>query len=313
MRTLTEDGRAYVAMRRSLGFKLRRADPQMRQLLAFLRKRKAGRITTKLAVEFATQDRGSGPKTSKSRWALVRGFARYRAGVDPRTEVPPTGLLTSASRRAKPYLYSDDEILRLTRAALDRPSIVSLQPWTYHCILGLLAVTGMRVSEVLNLRCDHIDWTTGVLTVHETKFGKTRLVPLHCSTIAVLADYAQRREKHLAKYNYGSAPFFFVSRWGRRVHSTSLDRMFWELSEEIGLRAQYGGRGPRLHDLRHRFAVETLLRWYRSGCDVDRQMYVLSTYLGHTEPSRTYWYLSCAPELMGAAGRLLEQRWEGLA
>lgn len=313
MKRLTEDGQAYVAMRRSLGFKLRRADLQMRQLLAFLRKRKAGRITTKLAVEFATQDRGNGPKTSKSRWALVRGFARYRAGIDPRTEIPPAGLLASASRRAKPYIYSDDEILRLARAALNRPSIVSLQPWTYHCILGLLAVTGMRVSEVLNLRCDHIDWTTGVLTVHETKFGKTRLVPLHSSTIAVLTFYAQRREKHLAQYNYGSAPFFFVSKLGRRVHSTSLDRMFWELSEEIGLRAQYGGRGPRLHDLRHRFAVETLLRWYRAGCNVDRQMYVLSTYLGHTEPSRTYWYLSCAPELMGVAGRLLEQRWEGVA
>jgi integrase/recombinase XerD len=157
MSPLGDDARAYIAMRRNLGFKLRRADLQMRQLLAFLKARNARWITTKLAIEFATQDRGYGPKVRKGLWALVRGFARYRAGLDPRTEIPPAGFLRSTSRRAKPYLYSDAEIRQLTQAALDRPSIVKLQPWTYHCIFGLLAVTGMRVSEVLNLRCDHID------------------------------------------------------------------------------------------------------------------------------------------------------------
>lgn len=313
MRTLTEDGRAYVAMRRGLGFKLARADTQMRQLLALLKERKARWLTTKLAVEFATQDRGNGPISSKTRWALVRGFARYRTGVDPRTEIPPAGLLASPNRRAKPHLYSDEEIRDLIEAALARPSIVSLQPWTYYCIFGLLAVTGMRVSEALNLQSDHIDWAKKILTVHEAKFGKARLVPLHSSTMAVLADYERRRRKYLAKYSYPPAPFFFVSRWGRRVNTTCLDRMFWELSKKIGLRSEYGGHGPRLHDLRHRFAVETLLRWYRGGHDVDRKMYVLSTYLGHTELSRTYWYLSCTPELMGVASRLLEKRWEGVA
>ena len=244
--------------------------------------------------------------------ALVRGFAKYQAGLDPLNEIPPPGLLASATRRAKPYLYSEKEIRNLVQAALKRPSIVSLQPWTYYCIFGLLAVTGMRVSEVLNLRCEHIDWAAGTLTVHETKFGKTRLVPLHRSTVAVLSNYAQRRQEYLAKYSYVPVSFFFVSRWGRRVSSVSLDRMFWELSQQIGLRTQYGGHGPRMHDLRHRFAVETLLRWYRNGCDVDPRMYVLSTYLGHTEPSRTYWYLSCTPELLKAAGRRLEKRWEGI-
>lgn len=313
MSTLYDDARAYVAMRRSLGFKLQRHDTQMRQLLAFLKERKACWITTKLAVEFATRDRGNGPKSRKDLWALVRGFARYRTGLDPRTEIPPVGLLASAARRAKPYMYSDVEIRDLTQAALNRPSIASLLPWTYYCIFGLLAVTGMRVSEVLNLRCDHIDWAAGIITVHETKFGKTRLVPLHRSTVVALADYERRRRNYLAKYAYGPVSYFFVSRRGRRVHATCLDRMFWELSQQIGLRAQYGGHGPRMHDLRHRFAVETLLRWYRTGCDVDRRMYVLSTYLGHTEPSRTYWYLSCTPELMETAGRLLEKRWEGIA
>jgi integrase len=313
MSTLQDDARAYVAMRRSLGFKLQRHDLQMRQLVAFLKERKARRITTKLALDFATRDRGNGPKPRTALLALVRGFAKYQAGLDPLTEIPPPGLLPSAKRRAKPYLYSEDEIRSLTQAALNRPSIVSLQPWTYYCIFGLLAVTGMRVSEVLNLRCDHIDWAASIITVHETKFGKTRLIPLHRSTVAVLANYERRRREYLAKYGYGPVSYFFVSRWGRRVPNVSLDRMFWELSQQIGLRAQYGGRGPRMHDLRHRFAVETLLRWYRSGCDVDRRMYVLSTYLGHTEPSRTYWYLSCTPELMETAGRLLEKRWEGIA
>jgi integrase len=265
-----------------------------------------------LALEFATRDQGNGPKPRKAVLALVRGFAKYQAGLDPLTEIPPPGLLPSAKRRAKPYLYSEDEIRILTQAALNRPSIVSLQPWTYHCIFGLLAVTGMRVSEVLNLQCDHIDWAAGILTIHETKFGKTRLVPLHRSTVAVLADYERRRGKYLAKYHYDPVRYFFVSRWGRRVQASCLDRMFWELSQQIGLRAQYGGHGPRIHDLRHRFAVETLLGWYRSGCDIDRRMYVLSTYLGHTEPSRTYWYLSCTPKLIETAGQLLEKRWEGI-
>lgn len=313
MSTLYDDARSYVAMRRSLGFKLRRHDLQMRQLVAFLKERKARRVTTKLALEFATRDRGNGPKPSRALLALVRGFAKYQAGLDPLTEIPPPGLLASTERRAKPYLYSKDEVDRLTEAALQRPSIASLLPWTYHCIFGLLAVTGMRVSEVLNLQCDHIDWAAGIITVHETKFGKTRLVPLHSSTVVALADYKRRRRKYLAKYGYGPVSHFFVSRRGRRVHATSLDRIFWELSQQIGLRAQYGGHGPRMHDLRHRFAVETLLRWYQSGCDVDRRMYVLSTYLGHTEPSRTYWYLSCTPKLMEAAGHLLEKRWEGIA
>jgi len=313
MSTLYDDARAYVAMRRSLGFKLRRHDLQMRQLVAFLNERKARRITIKLALDFATRDQGNGPKPRRAQLALVRGFAKYQAGLDPLTEIPPPGLMPSARRRAKPYLYSEEEIRNLTQAALHRPSIVSLQPWTYYCVFGLLAVTGMRVSEVLNLRCEHIDWTAGILTVHETKFGKTRLVPLHSSTVAVLADYARRRRKYLARYGYAPVSYFFVSRWGRRVPNVSLDRMFWELSQQIGLRAQYGGHGPRMHDLRHRFAVETLLRWYRSGGDVDRRMYVLSTYLGHTEPSRTYWYLSCTPELLETAGRLLEKRWEGIA
>lgn len=313
MSTLQDDARAYVAMRRSLGFKLQRHDLQMRQLVAFLKEREARRITTKLALDFATRDRGNGPKPRTALLALVRGFAKYQAGLDPLTEIPPPGLLPSAKRRAKPYLYSEHEIRSLTQAALNRPSIVSLQPWTYYCVFGLLAVTGMRVSEVLNLRCEHIDWAAGILTVHETKFGKTRLVPLHSSTVAVLADYGRRRRKYLAKYGYPPVSYFFVSRWGRRVHAASLDKMFWELSLQIGLRGQYGGHGPRMHDLRHRFAVETLLRWYRDGCDVDRRMYVLSTYLGHTEPSRTYWYLSCTPELMETASRLLEKRWEAIA
>jgi integrase len=218
-------------MRRSLGFKLRRHDLQMRQLVAFLKERKARRVTTKLALEFATRDRGNGPKPRTELLALVRGFAKYQAGLDPLTEIPPMGLLASTKRRAKPYLYSKDEVDKLTEAALQRPSITSLLPWTYHCIFGLLAVTGMRVSEVLNLQCDHIDWAAGILTVHETKFGKTRLVPLHSSTVVALADYKRRRRKYLEKYGYGPVSHFFVSRRGRRLHATSPIE-FWELSAD---------------------------------------------------------------------------------
>jgi len=311
----------YLELRRGLGFKLGRHETRVRQFIAFLERRKRTRITTQLALEFATEHPQLHPKTQASRLSAVRAFARYRSGSDPRTEVPPLGLLPAKSCPARPYLYSEAEILRLLKAAKDYPSWNRFPgPWwnrfqaqTFSCIFGLLAVTGMRVGEVLNLQPADIDWTDGVLTIRNAKFGKSRLVPLHSSTLKALATFVQHRDRFFARLQpRPELSHFFVTSRGNRLQVSHIDRVFLILSRQIGLRAPTARRGPRLHDFRHRFAIETLLRWYRCGEKVDRLLPVLSTYLGHTHVTGTYWYLRCTPELMAAAGNRLERRWKGV-
>jgi integrase len=230
-------------------------------------------------------------------------------GADPRTEIPPIGLMRFRSQRARPYLYSEDEIRRLLKAALKIESPHKLQRHTYYCLFGLLAVSGLRLSEAINLQPQDVDWPEGVLTIRGAKFGKTRLVPLHASTLAVLRKYADLRDKIFAGRILVS---FLVTSHGTKLEKTNLSRIFRELSRQIGIRKPGVRHGPRLHDFRHRFAIETLLRWYRSGQEVTRRMPVLSTYLGHVNVSGTYWYLGSTPELIVAASHLIEARWKGV-
>jgi integrase len=176
-------------------------------------------------------------------------------------------------------------------------------------MFGLLAVSGMRVGEAINLQPQDVDWAKGVLTIRCAKFGKSRLIPLHLSTQAVLRKYAKRRDALYARH---PGSYFFVSSRGTKLDKPNLSRVFRALSRQIGLRPPGVRYGPRLHDLRHRFAVETLLRWYRGGEDVVRRLPVLSTYLGHGNVTATYWYLSNTPQLMAAASKLLESRWKGV-
>ena len=199
------------------------------------------------------------------------------------------------------------QIYQLLEAAKNMPAAHSLQPWTYHCLLGLLAVTGLRISEALNLRCADIDWSEGVLRIRDAKFKKSRLVPLHDSSLKVLSDYAARRNHLFASRDSG---YFFPSRRGARLDEGQVRRTFYTLSRQIGIRGVSASRGPRLHDFRHRFAVQTLLHWHRNGEDVRRRLSVLSTYLGHAHVTDTYWYVSSTPELMEAVTEQLEKRWE---
>ena len=229
--------------------------------------------------------------------------------TDPSTEVPPLGLLPYRPQRAQPYFYSDHEIRTLLKAAKTRPSIDPLRPWTYRCLFGLLAVTGLRLGEALSLRAGDMDWSEGILTIRGAKFGKSRLVPLHASTCKVLADYAKRRDE---RFGVRAEGHFLVKLNGNRLDKGEVHRAFYILSRQIGLRAVDASRGPRLHDFRHRFAVETLLRWYRNGEDPKRRLPILSTYLGHAHVTDTYWYLTGTPELLGAAAKRLEKRWEAL-
>src|SRR5208337_785135 len=295
----------YLSMRKGLGYKYQHQTRRLADFVSFMEKREAATITTKLALEWATL-----PPDRHASWALrlsdVRGFARHVANLDPRTELPPADMLPSL-KRAKPYVYSDSEIDALLAAALALPPEDGLRRWTYHTLFGLIAVTGMRLSEAMGLEHGDVDLAAGVLTISLTKFGKSRLAPLHPTTCRALSAYVDRRTAHLGAR---CGPTFFVAEQGGRLLHQYVHRVFWRLSREIGLRRPGDRTGPRVHDLRHTFAIRTLLGWYRNGGDVEKNLPALSTYLGHACVRDTYWYLSACPELMQEAARRLDRRWE---
>lgn len=307
MTTLQQGAEDYLRLRRSLGFKLKRPCRFIRDFAIWLTHRGEGRITTALSLTWATQPEHLQQVEWSARLSAVRGFARYWSAIDPTTEIPPAGLLPYRAHRPVPYIYSDEEIDKLLDAARLMTAHFELQPATYYCLLGLLAVSGLRLNEALSLESPDVDLDGALITVRGTKFGKSRLVPLHPTTQHVLADYVEQRD---GVFRDRPVKAFFPSKTGRRLDAGQVRRVFYRLSRQIGIRGASANRGPRLHDFRHRFAVEALLRWYRSGEDVRRRLPILSTFLGHSHVTDTYWYLSNTAELMGAAGERLERRWE---
>ncbi len=311
MTTLRQAVREYLSMRRNLGFKLRETGKGLLDFVMFMEQHCASSITQALALAWAQQPTNVQPAYWAQRLSFVRGFAQYRSATDPRTQIPAQGLLPFHPKRACPYLYSEAEIRTLLRAALHMPCRYergALRPWVYHCLLGLLSVSGLRLGEARNLELHDVDLKAAVLTVRGAKFGKTRLVPLHVSTCKVLADYIRRRERHWAQRPV--SPFLFVSSWGHRLDNGDIHRTFYALCRQIGLRGVSDSHGPRLHDMRHRFATHTLVRWYRSHQDPERRLPLLSAYLGHVHVADTQWYLNGSPELMREAMRRLEHRWQ---
>ena len=311
MNTLREAVHDYIDMRRSLGFKMNDTRRSLLAFAAFMEQRQAPFITVELALEWAQQPVHALPAHRARRLSHVRLFARHRKAVDPRTEVPPSGLLPFRPKRARPYIYSDEEIRKLLQAALDMPHAYergALRPRIYHCLFGLLAVSGIRVGEACNLEVRDVDIDAAVLTVRGAKFGRDRLVPLHGTTCAVLADYVARRERHWQ--DRPVSEFLFVSGRGNRLDKADVTRTFHKLSRQIGLRGETDSRGPRLHDMRHRFATTALVNCYRRDQDPDRLLPILSTWLGHVKVQDTRYYLEASPELMREAVRRLESRWE---
>lgn len=308
MNTLRQAAQEYLTMRRSLGYKLQGAGKRLLDFITFMEQHRASYITQSLALAWAKQPSDVQPCEWARRLSCVRSFARHRSATDPRTQIPPVGLLPYRPKRTQPYMYSDEQIKELLRAALKLPAKNCLRPWTYHCLFGLLSVTGLRVSEAQNLELQDVDLRAGVLTIRGAKFGKSRLVPLHASTRRVLADYMARRERMWA--NRPVSSYLFVSNWGNRLDGGDIRRTFYALSRQIGLRGPSDSHGPRLHDMRHGFASKTLLRWYRAGENAERRLPILSAYLGHVHWSDTFWYLSALPELMHEAMSRLERRWE---
>lgn len=295
----------YLSIRQGLGYKYQHQARRLADFISFMESHEEETITTKLAVAWATLPPGRHPS-----WALrltdVRGFARHVANLNPQTEVSPTGILPPLNR-AKPYVYSDAEINALLTAALALPPVNALRRWTYHHLFGLIAVTGIRLSEAIGLHHSDVDLDEGVLTVRQSKFDKSRLVPLHLTTCEALRIYAERRDAHLGSH---SGPHFFVAERGGPLLPQYVYRVFWRLSRETGLRRAGEHTGPRIHDLRHRFAIRTLLGWYRDGLEIEQRLPLLSTYLGHTCVRDTYWYLSACPQLMEEAAKRLDRRWE---
>jgi integrase len=303
LRQAVED---YLTLRRGLGFELKGAGHLLQQFATFMERERVSRITTELALRWAKLPTDAQQATWATRLGLVRRFAMYQRTMDPKTEIPPAGLLPGKYKRQQPYIYSEAEIVRLIRASRRLPSATGLRSWTYSTLLGLLAVTGMRIAEAIALDRSDVDLSDGVLVIRRTKFRKSRLIPVHSSTRQALKRYARRREGAYRRPKTGA---FLVSERGLRLNQATVRWTFVQLSRQIGLRgpARSHGRGPRLHDMRHRLAVDTLIRWYKSGADVERQLPALATYLGHTKVTDTYWYLSAVPELVCLAINRVEE------
>lgn len=308
MSTLHTHLQAYLSMRRELGFKLRAHEPLLKGLITFLEARQAAYVTQALAVEWAALPPDRAPAWYSIRLSIARGFANYLRVKDPRTEYIPVGLLPFEPRRPQPYLYTQIDIDRLLVAAKALPPRDGLRSWTYHCLLGLLATTGLRITEARSLKREDVDLQEDVLTIRSTKFGKSRLVPIHPTTKAVLAQYAARRDA--ASKAAQACPYFLVGEEGRQLRRCTIQKIFAKLTVEVGLRAPEARRGPRLHDLRHSYAVRTLINGYRSGQDTELLIPVLSTFLGHSQVRCTYWYLTACPELLERAAERLQARWE---
>ncbi|MFQ5853314.1 MAG: tyrosine-type recombinase/integrase [Candidatus Binatia bacterium] len=305
LRTALEE---YLALRRKLGFKLCRAGNLLHNFVSFAEQEGASFITKELALRWAIQPKDCQPAWWAARLGMVRRFTEYWSAVDPRTEIPPQELLPHRYHRKLPYIYSNDEITKLVKVAQKLPSPKGLRAATYSTLFGLLAVTGMRVSEPIGLDRQDVDLAQGILTVRQTKFGKSRLVPIHPSTQEALQRYANLQDRLFRRPKTRS---FFLSERGTRLTQWTVRRTFVLLSRQIGLRGPEDRHGPRLHDLRHGFAIQTLLGWYRTDIDIERHMPELSTYLGHAHVTDTYWYISAAPELLRYATLRLEHKEGG--
>jgi integrase len=298
----------YLQLRHSLGHEMAEAGWLLPGLVAYLDACGLPTVTIDAALAWAQQ----APKSPAGRMTTVgprrmtaaRGFARYLSGIDPGTEVPPLGLMPRRAPWRRPFIYSAADIGALLEAA--RQAIVSpLRAATYQTLIGLLAASGLRIGEAIKLDRSDVDWAQGVLLIRESKFGKSRLVPLHPSTTQALEGYARLRD-HLQPRP--AEPAFFVSLNRTRLLYAVVQLAFRQLIDSAGIGAT-APSPPRLHDLRHTFAVRALLSWYRAGEDVQSKIPALSTYLGHREPASTYWYLSAAPELLALAAARQDTAW----
>lgn len=295
----------YLALRRALGYRLERDEKLLDHFVDYLEDLGEERVTTKRALAWATLPQDADRSWYSCRLSIVRGFAAHLHAIDPATEVPAADLLPWRRCRATPYLYSDEEIAALIAAArtLHTPHRVA----TYQTLIGLLAVTGMRVGEAIGLDRGDFDAKTGLVIVRRGKFGKSRELPIHASTVEALRSYLRRRDRPRPAASTRNNSALFVSSAGSRLLYGNVQWTFRRLVSRAGLEPRSAKCRPRLHDIRHSFAVRTITDGYREEGDTQARLALLSTYLGHVDPSATYWYLSAAPELLNLACSRLDR------
>lgn len=291
----------YLALRRSLGYKLERAESLLSNFIEYVEAKGCCVVTTKLAMEWATLNNDASLEWNAKRLGVVRGFAKHLHALDSRNEIPSPQLLPCRRKRRTPYLYSEQDIAQLMETAAEIRT--PLKACTYTTLIGLLVVTGMRLGEAIALDRMDIDWCNQLLVVWKGKFGKSRELALHATTIEALSAYARQRDQ---VFEHLSTPSFFVSMAGKRLDKWGVHKTFLTLLRRAGLSEQ-SPRRPRPHDLRHHFAIKTLLGWYKAGLDVESRLPLLATYLGHVNPTNTYWYLTATPELLRLAAERRER------
>ena len=307
MRSLSQELDRYLTIRRSLGYGLVTDERTLRNFTLFAERENAAYISTELFLKWKEVFGKANKQTWACRLGRIRLFAQWLHSMDPKHEVPPRLLIPRRIRRPHPYIYSEDEIRRIVETAANLPSINGIRALTCSTLFGLIAVTGLRVSEALSLDVADIDLHNGVLSLRQGKFGKGRLLPVSDCTRTWLAEYSKERDRLLG----APSSAFFVADRGERLTDCGARYNFAMICQLIGLRSTQKfhrhGRGPRIHDLRHTFAVRTLLNWYRTEKDPAREMIKLSTYLGHANPAHTYWYIEAIPELLEMASRRVEE------
>jgi len=292
----------YLSLRRALGYKLHNTGRLLDQFVDYLEERGVDTITTEDALTWATLPAEASPHWRSIRLSAVRGFATHLRSSYPSVQVPPAGMLRAGPCRATPYLYSETDITALVHAAAALTP--RLRAATYQNLISLLAISGIRIGEAIALDDDDFDLDHGVLVIRDTKFDKTRLVPLHPTATAALTRYRHLRDKlHPLP---AASPALFISTAGTRLFHSNIGLTFARLAAQAGLTARSTSCRPRIHDLRHSFAVASLLDWHTNGADVAAMLPKLSAYLGHTDPKNTYWYLTASPELMALAGQRLD-------
>jgi integrase len=307
MSALSQELDRYLIIRRSLGYKLSTDERLLRRFVAFAESQSVKRVSTALFLGWKDAFGHANKQTWAHRLGTVRLFAQWLHSLDPEHEVPSRSLIPKRQGRPHPYIYSEENIRRIVETAAELPSINGIRALTCSTLFGLIAVTGLRVSEALSLNAADIDLENGVITLHQGKFGKARLLPVSDCTRTRLAEYARERDRLLG----APSEAFFVADRGERLTDCGARYNFAAVCQTIGLRPpqrlKRHGRGPRIHDLRHTFAVRTLLNWYRNSREPAREMIKLSIYLGHSDPVHTYWYIEAVPELLELASKRLEE------
>jgi integrase/recombinase XerD len=308
MKTLTRQLERYLLHRRGFGYNMEFTERVLRKFTEYANTKDQDRVTTELFLEWQANYGSADSNTWSRRLGMVRGFATWLQQMDGMSEIPPEGLVTGRTIRPKPYIYSAEEIVTIVTEAGRLSSPYGFRGLLWQTVFGLIAATGIRISEALRLDQADIELQCGSLAIRRSKNGQDRSLPIQPSVIERLSFYAAKRRQLIG----ASSHAFFVNEDGRRPGDCSARYNFAHVCQNIGLRSTQvhykHGHGPRIHDLRHTFAVNTILGWFREGLNVDDQMFTLSSYLGHSSPENTYWYIEAVPELMQLAAERSEHR-----